>query len=182
VTNRDRRIARTAALIAFAAATCAASGAAASEGGLVIYPNVDGHFSLLRLFTLVLLFGALVFPVNALIFKPIFRALDARDDKIAGTRRHADRLAAQADEVLARYEQSVREVRQEAENDRKSVLERARADGASTTASARGEAEREVARARSEVASALADARASLRAQAQELAREVAARALGRPL
>ena len=175
--NRDRRIARTASLLAFGAHfLLVASEATASEGDLVLLPDPR------TLLILVVLFGLMVFPVNALIFKPIFRVLDQREEKIAGTRRHADRLAAQADEVLARYEQSVRDVRQDAERDRKSTLEGARADGASTTVAARSDAEREVARARAEVASALEDARAVLRTQSQELAREVAARALGRPL
>jgi len=120
--------------------------------------------------------------VNALIFKPIFRVLDERDEKVAGSRRQADRLFAKADEVLERYEQSLREVRQDAESGRKQTLERARADAAAKTAEARSEAEREVVRSREEVAVAFSKARVTMQSQAQGLAAEVAARALGRAL
>jgi F0F1-type ATP synthase membrane subunit b/b' len=175
--NRDHGIARTAALIAFTASLFVASEAFASEGGLAIFPDWLGTMPLL-----VILFAALVYPVNALILKPIFRALDEREDKITGTRRHGDRLIAEADEVLERYEQAVREARRDAENDRKQTLESARADGAAMTADVRNESKQEVGRAREEVAAALDEARAKLRAQSEELAKEVAARALGRAL
>jgi F-type H+-transporting ATPase subunit b len=174
--NRDRRIARTALLIAVSTSLLFASEAFASEGGLAIFPDPP------MLMLLVVFFAALVFPVNALILKPIFRVLDAREEKITGTRRHADRLTSEADEVLQRYEQTVREVRQDAEQDRKQTLEQARADGAATTADVRNESKREVARAREEVAAALDEAREELRVRSEGLAKEVAARALGRAL
>ena len=175
--NRDRRIARTASLIALGALVLvAASEATASEGDLVLLPDPR------TLIILVVLFGLMVLPVNALIFKPIFRVLDERDEKVAGSRRQADRLFAKADEVLERYEQSLREVRQDAESGRKQTLERARADAAAKTAEARSEAEREVVRSREEVAVAFSKARVTMQSQAQGLAAEVAARALGRAL
>jgi len=174
--NRDRRIACTALLIAVSTSLLFASEAFASEGGLAIFP--DPRMMLL----LVVIFVVLVFPVNALILKPIFRVLDAREEKITGTRQQADRLIAEADEVLQRYEQTVREVRQDAEQDRKQTLERARADGAATTTDVRNESKQEVARAREEVTAALDEAREELRAKSEGLAKEVAARALGRAL
>ena len=177
VMNRDRRIARTASLIAVSTSLLFASEAFASEGGLAIFPDWFGMLPLLVIF-----FAALIFPVNALILKPIFRVLDAREEKITGTRQHADRLVAEADEVLQRYEQTVREVRQDAEQDRKQTLEQARAASAATTADVRNESKQEVARAREEVAAALDEARGELRVQSQGLAKEVAARALGRAL
>jgi F-type H+-transporting ATPase subunit b len=167
---------RQAALGAFAATSLLAGEALASEGDLVLFPDP------VMLGLLVALFLVLVYPVNTLIFKPIFRVLDERDAKIAGTREKAENLFAEADEVLARYEGSVRDVRAEAESARKQVLAAARGDGGSRTAEARSEAEREVAGARDEIASALDAARGELRAQTEGLAREVAARALGRPL
>jgi F-type H+-transporting ATPase subunit b len=174
--NRARRIARTALLIAVSTSLLLASEAFASEGGLAIFPDPR------MLMLLVVLFLVLVFPVNALILKPIFRVLDAREEKITGTRRQADRLIAEADEVLQRYEQTVREVRQDAEQERKQTVERARADGAATTTDVRNESKREVGRAREEVAAALDEARTGLRAQSEGLAKEVAAQALGRAL
>jgi F-type H+-transporting ATPase subunit b len=167
---------RQAAFGAFAAISLLAGDALASEGDLVLFPDP------VMLGILVALFLLLVYPVNQLIFRPIFRVLDERDAKIAGTRKRAEKLFGEADEVLARYEGSVREVRAEAEQARKQVLEGARGDGGSKTAQARTEAEHEVAGARAEIAAALDVARGELRAQTEGLAREVAAQALGRRL
>jgi F-type H+-transporting ATPase subunit b len=178
---------RQAALGAFAAISLFVGDALASEGGLVLFPGTDQHGDwslpvLLEFGFLILFFFLLVYPLNNLIFKPIFRVLDEREAKIAGTRGKAENLFAEADAVLSRYESSIREVRAEAESARKQVLEGARGDGGSKTAQARGEAEREVAGAREEIASALDAARVELRSQTEGLAREVAAQALGRPL
>jgi F-type H+-transporting ATPase subunit b len=162
---------------AIAATVVCTAGASAAEGGLVLVPDWKATLP-----ALILLFALLIVPVNALIFKPVFRVLDARADKIAGTRRRAEKLARDADESLARYEQSVRAGRGDAERDRKQRLEEARSDYAARTASARAEAEQEVLRARTDVGAALDEARASLRAQAEGLAAEAAARILGRPL
>jgi F-type H+-transporting ATPase subunit b len=177
VMNRDRRNARIALIIAVSTSLLATSEAFASEGALAIFPDWFGTMPLLVIF-----FFILVWPVNLLILKPIFRVLDAREEKITGTRKKADRLIAEADDVLQRYEQTVREVRQDAERDRKQTLEQARAEGAAMTTGVRNESKEEVARAREEVAAALDEARVQLRAQSEGLAREVAARALGRAL
>jgi F-type H+-transporting ATPase subunit b len=178
---------RQAAFGAFAAISLLAGDVLASEGDLVLFPGQDQHGDwsvpvFLEFGFLILLFFLLVYPVNQLIFRPIFRVLDERDAKIVGTRERAEKLFGEADEVLARYEGSVREVRAEAEQARKQVLKGARGDGGSRTAQARTEAEHEVAGARAEIAAALDVARGELRAQTEGLAREVAAQALGRPL
>jgi F-type H+-transporting ATPase subunit b len=174
--SRDPRIAHPASLTAFVACCVIARDAFASEGGLVLLPEVD------TLLILVVVFGLLVYPVNQLIFRPIFRVLDERDAKTTGTRRDAERIAGEAEQVLARYQQSVREVRADAERERKATLEQARADGAARTGEARSESELEVHRARAQVVAALEEARVSLREESAQLAREVAARALGRTL
>ena len=76
----------------------------------------------------------------------------------------------------------MRSAREEAEGDRKAVLEQARREQAQLTGSVRSEAEVTINRAREEVAGALEDARSQLRQQAEELAQEAAARVLGRNL
>jgi F-type H+-transporting ATPase subunit b len=150
--------------------------AAAAEGGLELLPDLQ------LLGTLLVIFALLIVPVNVVIFKPIFRALDERDDKISGTRARAERLERDAQAVLERYQTAVREVREEAETARRARLETTRGETAQTTTEARAAAESEIERARAELSAALGDARASLRAQSQELAREAAARVLGRAL
>lgn len=159
-----------------ALSTLVAGQAAAAEGGLELLPDLQ------LLGTLLVIFALLVVPVNAVIFKPIFRALDERDEKITGTRARAERLERDAQAVLERYQTAVREVREEAETARRARLETTRSETAQTSAEARAAAESEIERARAALSAALVDARASLRAQSQELAREAAARVLGRAL
>jgi len=169
---------RLASLVAWSVAlsVLAAGDAAAAGGGLELLPRLELLGVLLLLFTL------LIVPVNTVIFRPIFRALDERDDKIAGTRARAERLERDAQAVLERYESAVREVREEAELARRARLETTRGETAQTTTAARAAAEGEIERARAELSAALTEARASLRAQSQILAREAAARVLGRAL
>ncbi len=164
---------------ALAAALCVlapAGGAAASEGGLVLLPEWDLLLLLLAVVAL------LIVPVNKLLFDPIFRVLEERDQKIAGTRKRAETIAAEADASLQRYEQAIAEVRVEAESTRRSALDDARSAHAQRTAAARAEAESEVGRAREALAAELTTARASLRSQSEGLAREIASRVLGREL
>jgi F-type H+-transporting ATPase subunit b len=167
---------RSAAAFGRAALAILATSASAAEGDLVLTPNVP------MLFALIALFIALIFPVNALLFRPIFAALDAREEKIAGTRARAAKLAEEADAVLKRYQDSVRQVRAEAEQGRRGQLADAKGSASEQLASARGDAEREIERARGEIQSALTAARSSLRGEAETLAREASARILGRDL
>jgi F-type H+-transporting ATPase subunit b len=135
-----------------------------------------------RVFYLIALFILLVFPVNKLLFHPIFRVLDERDARIEGARKRAAEVGAEAEATLGRYRSAVRSAREEAEGGRKQVLEEARREQAELTGGVRSEAEAEMNRAREAVAGALDDARAQMREQAQELAREAATRVLGRSL
>ncbi len=156
----------------------AAQAAAAGGDNLVILPPLADVVD--RMLPLVVLFCLLVIPVNHLVFKPLFRVLDERAERIDGTRRRAERLEREADEVLASYERSVQEVREEAEAERRAHLDRTRAESQDNTGAVRAEADREIARARRALAESLESTRATLRAQARELAREAAARVLGR--
>ena len=148
--------------------------ASASEGGIVLWPDPP------LLLVMMALFALLLVPVNTLLFRPLLRALDLRVERTLGTRTRAAKLAASADEILARYEQAVRDVRAEAEQTRRAELANARSETSVRNAQARAEAEQEIERARREVASALAEARTRLRAEVEPLAREAASRVLGR--
>jgi F-type H+-transporting ATPase subunit b len=151
-----------------------AAPASASEGDLVLTPDLP------MLLALMAFFIALIFPVNALLFRPIFAVLDAREDKIAGTRARAEKLVAEAEKVLQRYQASVRETREAAEQERRNELASAKSVASEQLTDARGDAERQIAQARREIQSALGSARASLRGDAEALAREAGTRILGR--
>jgi F-type H+-transporting ATPase subunit b len=176
VTKSNRRIANGAPLAALVSAFFAAGEAQAAGDQLVLLPDP------VKLIVLIVFFAALVYPINTLLLKPIFRVLDAREEKTTGTRKRADQLAADAEVMLERYENSISEVRRDAEELRKQTLVNARNDGSAATSGARGDAEGEVTRAREEIAAALEQARETLKAQSAVLAGNVAERALGRPL
>ncbi|MBW2579043.1 MAG: ATP synthase F0 subunit B [Deltaproteobacteria bacterium] len=154
-----------------------AGAATASEGGLVLLPDWFGKLPIL-----IVLFALLMYPVNALLFKPIFQVLDAREERTAGTRKRAEKVMKSADETLADYERAVREVRAESEQARKSEAADARKANSTVVDEARAESERQLERARTELAAALEESRQTLGAKAQGLADEAASRVLGRPL
>jgi F-type H+-transporting ATPase subunit b len=176
----QRTIVSAALLLAFALA----APAHASEGGLQIFPDLflGAGFFESRYVQLMVLFIALIFPVNALVLKPLLAVLDERTARIDGTRKRAGEVSLQAEAVLATYSAAVEQARKQAEELRKGALETARGDQVKILADARSAAEREVSAARSDVAGALDSARATLRGQSETLAREAAARVLGRTL
>lgn len=149
----------------------------AAEGGLNLLPDFT-----VTLPALILVFAVLVYPLNALLFGPIIKALDERDEKIAGTRARAEKLSQEAQAVLEQYEAAVREAREGAEGDRRGKLEEARGQMIETTSAARAAAEQRLDQARVELGSTLEGARATLRGEANQLARDAAAQVLGRAL
>ncbi len=165
------------AVCALCACVLCAGTAAASEGGLVLLPDWFGKLPML-----IVLFALLMYPVNTLLFKPIFRVLDAREERTAGTRKRAEKVMKHAEETLADYERAVREVRAESEQARKSEAATARKENSTVIDEARSESERQLERARTELAAALEESRQTLGANAQGLADEAASRVLGRPL
>ena len=175
LTKPGHRIAWLASAVALAVFGLAGN-AAASGDELVLLPDIPTMLALIAFFVL------LVFPMNRLLFRPIFATLDAREERIAGTRARAEKLAAEAEATLASYESSVRTAREEAERGRKVVLGEARDGAQQQLQVARADAEAEFERASGEIASALESARGSLRSDAEALASEAATTVLGRPL
>lgn len=127
-------------------------------------------------------FFALVIPVNALVFKPIFRALDDREHRIDGARNRAGQIAEQTEEALAQYEASLQSARTEADQARKQLVEAARHEQAEMATASRQSAEALIQRARAELSNALDDATASIRSSSEELGQLAAERILGRSL
>ncbi len=127
-------------------------------------------------------FVLLIFPLNELIFKPIFRSLDERAERIKGARERSEQLQREADAVLERYETALLETRAESEEARQAQLAAAREEQANLTAQAKTEAEGELERARTELGRSLEEARATIRSAAEDLARAAAEQVLGRTL
>lgn len=150
--------------------------------GLIRLGLISDESGLGALWVMLIAFALLVFPLNALIFQPIFRALDARTARIDGARQRSEHLQREADSILERYESAVRETRAAAEAARQVELGRAREEQTALTTQAKQEAERQLENARADLARSLESARAGLRASADDLARAAAEQVLGRAL
>ena len=133
-----------------------------------------------ELIPLIVLFLILIPLTNAILFKPVFRILDARNERIEGARKRATKLDQDAAGVVERYRSAVRAVRAEADSERKATVEQARRAQSEQIAEERSEAERRMEAARREIESSLTRARESLRSEIESLARDAAARILGR--
>jgi F-type H+-transporting ATPase subunit b len=167
-TRRSRKI------LVLAVGLLMAPGTASAAGGLEIFPDFE------QLAILIVLFAALVYPVNAWLIRPLLRVLEEREDRIDGARVRAARVTEQAEESLARYRADIDAAKADGEQQRRRLVEEARAEQTQLTRAARKEAEQQLEAARDEVGSALEQARASLRADAEALARQAAERILGR--
>jgi F-type H+-transporting ATPase subunit b len=167
---------RLAPALAAGALAFAAAPARASEGGIEIFPDPN------LLIPLLALFAVLVWPLNAVLWRPLLRVLDERRERIEGTRARAQKIAAEAEDVLGNYQRAIEQARRVAEADRRELLDGTRQDQAQITGEARRAADAEVAAARARVAASVEQARAELQPAAADLAREAAARVLGRPL
>ena len=154
-----------------------AGAAVASEGGLVLLPDWTGKLPILIVF-----FALLMVPVNAVLFKPIFQVLDAREERTSGTRKRAEKIMKDAEETLAGYERALREARAESEQARKREAADAREENATVIDAARVESENHLESARTELAAALEQSRQTLGSDARGLADEAASRVLGRAL
>ncbi|HME72627.1 MAG TPA: hypothetical protein VKM54_22590 [Myxococcota bacterium] len=166
-----------------ALAVCLATGwgtlaapASASEGALEIIPD-------LRLVALLVVLFLLLVPVlHRLLLAPLLGVLDERDQKIEGTQARAAELNQEAEAELARHGAAVRAARAEAERAHKATLAAAQTHHAESVAAARSESSQIVESARRELSAALGEARRVLQTQTRELARDAAARILGRSL
>ena len=149
---------------------------ARAAGDLVLIPSP------MILISLLVLFVILIFPLNALIFKPIFNTLDERDRQTVGAREESAEVARKADEVLQRYRSELRAARLAAEKARRESVEVARKEQARLTGEARMQAEQKVEQGRSELSASLEQARSELEGHARDLAGAAAQRILGRVL
>lgn len=151
-----------------------APSAAHAAGALNIIPEPW------KVVQLLVLFVVLVPVLNALLFQPLLLVLDEREKRIEGARTRARDLAAQAGALLARHDDAIRQARQVAHAEQVQLVEQARGTHRATVGDARAAAERDVSSARAELTRVADGVRASLGAEAEPLAREIAARLLGR--
>jgi F-type H+-transporting ATPase subunit b len=116
----------------------------------------------------------------ALVFKPMMRVLEAREEAIDGSREQAKHLEVEVREKQAAFEAELRKVRGASNEER----ERLRAEGQEIERNlldrVRSEAQEMVTQAKTRLDSEAALARQELGGQKSQLAREIASKLLGR--
>lgn len=176
-----------AALLVLCAALVGASSAAASDATLNILPTgIDSAnplewrpYLLIALVAVIVVLSKLL---NRIVFEPLVQVLEDREKRIDGARSRAGDLAREADALLERYQDAVRETREGADVDRRGRMDEARRSYQAAISEARGVSEVEISRTRAEVGAALSSARTVLEQDARGLARDLAERLLGRSL
>ena len=127
-------------------------------------------------------FILVIFPLNRLIFQPLMKVMDEREERIDGARARAAEVEQQAEDALNRYRETLRDAHAQAAGQRRVRVNEAREQLLVVTGQAKEEAELELTRARETLSASLDEAKGSLRDAAGELASLAAERILGRSL
>ena len=130
----------------------------------------------------VIVFGLLIYPVNQLLIQPLLHVVEAREKGTAGSLEDAGRLEGEARTLGAELEARLAEARARANARRTAVLAASEQEERALMTAASADAARTVDEVRAAIASDLAEARGALERDASSLAREAAARLLGRPI
>jgi len=118
--------------------------------------------------------------MRQLVFAPVLKALDARAAKTRDARRDAQALSARAAELGSRYDEEMAAARAKASSARAALRSEGLQQREAVVAEARAAAGEQAEATRAQVEKDFTAARASMLAQVDDLARQVAARLLGR--
>lgn len=127
-------------------------------------------------------FLVLLVVLRLLVFGPYLRARREQTARVDGFQDEARGLHRQLDQRLADYESRLADVRREASTQSARFRAAQEAKAQTRLAHARAEAEDQIVKARRELATRVPAASLALRMRADELARVIATKALGRQL
>jgi len=142
--------------------------------------NLEPNFPLVALNVVVFLL--LVYPTNRFVLGPLVRVLEERERRTAGAREEAARTLEGSAELQRDLDARMRAARERARARHAEIAAAAQEEIRRVLAEARDGANAELELVRSGVAGQLESARATLRTDASALAREIAAKLLGRAL
>ena len=117
--------------------------------------------------------------LNKLVFRPLLRVRDRREELTAGTLKEAEEMTRRAEETVAEYERRIAEARAAATETRNELRQRGQAEAAGILAEAREEAQAELERKRGVLEAEISKIRAGVRSEAESLAASIADRVLG---
>jgi F-type H+-transporting ATPase subunit b len=140
-------------------------------------PLIDIDWTVLVQFGLFLL---LYVVANKLLFQPYLRLRERRKEGIDGARAEAERMTAQADASLVNYEKQLAAARTRANEEGRKVRAEAAAHEKDVTDRARAEAQTAIDQATAKMRQETDAARLQLLPQANQMARQIASKLLGR--
>ena len=144
---------------------------------LAAHPLIDIDLTVLVQFALFLI---LFWFANRLLFQPYLALRERRKAGIEGARAEAERMSAQADAELASYEKQLGQARTRANDEGRKVRAEAAAHEKSVTDASRAEAQKALDQAMTRMRAETDAARLQLLPQANQLARQLASKLLGR--
>jgi F-type H+-transporting ATPase subunit b len=148
--------------------------ATASEGTAV---NVDLDASLVVQIGLFILLMVILKP---LLFDPMMKLFQERENKIEGTRREATKEDKRSAEALAKYEKVIAKARDEGGAERDQLRSQGQKKEAEILARVRAQTTTTVEEGRKQIASDAKAARTALETESNALGRSIASRVLGR--
>lgn len=150
-----------------------AFGASGASGGVTV--DLDPTF-----LGQVVLFLVLFLVLRPLLFQPMLKLFEEREKRIDGAKNEARAMFAQADAMMARYEEELVAVRRAAGEERDKLRLEGQRNEQAILAKVRAETNATVEEGRVRIAKEASSVRAELGTSAAEIAREMAARVLGR--
>lgn len=130
----------------------------------------------------VLIILVMIYVLNATLFKPINRILEARDRRTKGRLSEAQQILKNVSEQLANYERQLRQARGEAYAFSESERGAAMVERQSKLNEMRQQLSESIAQEKKAIAQQADEARGILEVESRRLAREIGARVLSRPV
>ncbi len=127
-------------------------------------------------------FMILLVILNKLLYRPLKKIIDERDETITGSYARAKDLEADIDEKMRRYQQQLNDAKVEANAERNKLKKLASEEEAAILAEAQGKATVRLKSIKTQVANEASDASQTLKGEAKSLAGQITTKILGREL
>ncbi|MCK5797096.1 MAG: ATP synthase F0 subunit B [Deltaproteobacteria bacterium] len=150
-----------------------------SAGGHEATPVIDWDWTILIQAGI---FLALFVIMRKLVFLPYLEARQEREDNIDGVKERAEQSSSSIEKSLATYEQTLASARKEAAKTRSKLRSEGEEEAQNELGEAQKSAERSLETARERIQKSVPAAELALRTRADDLARVIATKVLGRPV
>jgi len=130
----------------------------------------------------ILIILVMIFVLNATLYKPINRILEAREKRTKGRLSEAEEIIKSVNEKLSDYERKLRQARGEAYSFAESQRSAAMQERQQKLTQLRQEMAESTAKEKEGIQRQAEEARGTLEAESRRIAREIGARVLGRSL